>query len=247
MCRMLAMTGDFSSVFPGIMKAFSEVTRKDPLADKDKDRSESHSDGWGFVFSGNSNIRYEKHYLPFYNDKIPEFGSGSILIHARQAAPGEPMGVSRNHPFYATDGKYDIFLCHNGWFDKGAISRDISLKDPENYVDSEVFLKYAMKFHGTDMEKISASLETAFRENMVKSSANILALSINRMTRSRKILYYTDVSMAREYDEYYKLYIAEGSQWKGIFSSSIIRSMHFPEDCKITEVPRAMLLSINAE
>ena len=50
------------------------------------------------------------------------------------------MGASRNHPFYATDGRYDIFLCHNGWFDKDAISREISLTDPENYVASAVIM-----------------------------------------------------------------------------------------------------------
>ena len=247
MCRMLAMTGDFSHVFPGIVRAFSEVTRKDPLADKDKGRSESHLDGWGFVYSGNGIIRHEKHDLPFFNDEIQDFGSGSIIIHARQAAPGEPMGVSRNHPFYASDGRYDIFLCHNGWFDKDAISREISLTDPENYVDSEVFLKYAMKFPGTDLDKISASLETAFRENMIKSSANILALSIDRMSLSSKILYYTDVSEAKAYDEYYKMYFGEGSHWMGVFSSSIIRSRHFPENCKIKEVPRGKLLSLNTQ
>ncbi len=247
MCRMFALTGDYSPVFTDIVRAFSEVTEKDPLADKNKGRSESHSDGWGLVYSGDGIIRYEKHGLPFFKDKIQEFEPGSIIIHARQAAPGEPMGVSRNHPFYSTDGRYDIFLCHNGWFDKDAISRKIFLKDPENYVDTEVFLKYAVRFPGTDSEKMAASLETAFRENMVKSSANLLALSIDRTSLTKKIIYYTDVSETRVYDEYYKLYFVESSHWKGIFSSSIIRSRHFPENCKIKEVPKGMLLTIETQ
>lgn len=247
MCRMLAISGNFSDDYPDIMMAFSDVTRKDPLADAKKSRSESHPDGWGLVHHAIGAIHHEKHELPFFNDKIQEFGSGNLILHARQAAPGEPMGVTRAHPFFATDGVYDVFLCHNGWFDKDAISHEMSLDHPENYVDTEIFLKYTMSFPGTIHEKLNKSLGASFRKNMVKSSANILALSINRKHNSAEILYYTNVSESNEYDEYYRLYLIVSAHWKGVFSSSIIKSPNFPKNCKISEVPRGRILSINVQ
>lgn len=244
MCRMLCLAGNYLPEYSSIMRSFWEITEKDPIITNKDGTFTSHDDGWGYVFHDGKDLEYFRSYEPIFKSSIPELPEGKIIMHARKAAPGEPKGIFACHPHFESDENYEVYLAHNGWFDKAALSKELDLKESEKYVDSHVFLKYIMSFSGDIEKRLRSALNKSRESGFIKTTANLMVLSLDRTTGKSKIYAYTDVAESREYTEFVRLYQIEGNGWKGIFSSSIIYSHSFPKNLRISEVPRDRIISL---
>ena len=244
MCRMFCLSGEYSSVFPDIKKAFMEVTRRDPIISNSDGTYTSHDDGWGYVHHDGSTIVYGRSGNPVFNSEIPPFKSGNLVIHARKAAPNEPFGASSSHPHMEYDGRFEVYLSHNGWFDKFALAKELGINNPEKYVDSQLFLKFLMSFPGSLENRLRSSTREMKEKRLLKSTANLMVLGLDRETQKTEIYCYTDVAEGRDYTEYVTLYKVSGSGWRGIFSSSLIVPEYFPMKTQAYKLPRGAVISL---
>ncbi|MEM0134129.1 MAG: class II glutamine amidotransferase [Thermoplasmatales archaeon] len=227
--------------YQGITRSFWEITKKDPIITSKEGNFTSHNDGWGYVHYNNSTLEFFRSKIPVFDSAIPTFSSGNLIIHARKAAPGEPVGILASHPHNETNEEYDVFLAHNGWFDKQAIGKEMGIHNVESYVDSQMFLKYIMSFEGEFQNRLKRALYQAEENNFIKTSANLFILCIDRISGNSNIYYYTDVADGLEYSNYVKLYHAQTDKWKGVFSSSIIVPNSFPKNVQLSEVRKGVL------
>lgn len=241
MCRMFCLSGNYSKVYKEIVNSFLEITRSDPLSMDKNGVLTSHDHGWGFVHYDDSSLEFLRSKVPVFESNVPYFNSGEFVIHARKAAPSEPIGTLESHPHIEIDEDYEVYLAHNGWFDKQAIAKELNIDNFKKYVDSQLFLKYIFSFNGGFKTRLENALAEAWEKNLVKSTANLMILSIDRNTRESKIFYYTDVKEGHEYSDYVRLYQVNTEQWRGVFSSSIIKSRSFPKNTSPMEVEREIV------
>ena len=129
MCRMFCLTGNYSDDFDSIMKSFVEVTKNDPLITAKEGNFKSHDHGWGYVHHSDESINYFRSNMPVFNSTISEFSYGNLIIHARKAATGEPLGTMATHPHFESDDQYEVYLAHNGWSNKSAIAKEMSVNN----------------------------------------------------------------------------------------------------------------------
>ena len=244
MCRMFCLSGGYSSVFPDIKKAFMEITRRDPIISNGDGTYTSHDDGWGYVHHDGSTIVYGRSENPVFDSEIPPFKSGNLVVHARKAAPNEPVGASSSHPHMEYDERYEVYLSHNGWFDKFALAKELGIDNAEKYVDSQLFLKFLMGFSGNLEERLRSSTRVMKEKRLLNSTANLMVLGLNRKTQKTEIYCYTDVAEGKEYTEYVTLYKVSGNGWKGIFSSSLIIPEYFPMRTQTYKLPRGTVISL---
>jgi predicted glutamine amidotransferase len=238
MCRMFCLTGNYSDDFDSIMKSFLEVTKNDPLITAKEGNFKSHDHGWGYVHHSDESINYFRSNMPVFNSTISEFSYGNLIIHARKAATGEPLGTMATHPHFESDDQYEVYLAHNGWFNKSAIAKEMSVNNYSNFVDSHMFLKYIMSFKGEFLERLNNAISRAKKKGLINSTANLMILAIDRETGKSKIYYYTDSAEGYGYTDYVKLYLVKGKAWQGVFSSSILVSDEFPKNLSTVEVKR---------
>ncbi len=118
MCRMLCLVDNFLRDYEAIMKSFREVAKKDPIITGKEGDFISHDDGWGYVFHSKIQLKYFSSGYPVFESPIPDFPEGKLLMHARKAASGEPVGTLASHPHFESDEYYEVYLAHNGWFYK---------------------------------------------------------------------------------------------------------------------------------
>ena len=241
MCRMFSLSGDFSNEYRKIMTSFLDVTRHDPLSTNSDGSFTSHDHGYGYVHYDNSSLEFFRSKTPVFESLIPDFTSGQFIMHARKAAPGEPIGTLESHPHYEVDEDYEVFLAHNGWFDKKAIAMELGINNYGRYVDSQLFLKYVISFDGEFRNRLERALSFAKEKELIKSTANLMILSIDRNTLESRLYYYTDVKEGREYGDYVRLYHGKTDRWNGVFSSSIIQSDFFPKNVSKEEVKRGVV------
>ncbi|MDA8054747.1 MAG: hypothetical protein M0Z77_03720 [Thermoplasmatales archaeon] len=245
MCRIAILWGNFEDEFRSIFQSLSDVASEDPLRlDKDG-RKLSHKDGWGFLNINKERIVFNRYSTPLRRDtKVPEISNGIIMMHARAAAPSEGMGVLNNHPFHATDQRYEVYMVHNGWFDKNKINETLGYEHPEFINDTEVFLNFVMTIDGDMKTRLAKAMEISKRKEYIKGGANILVVAVDRRPPNvLSIFYHADNAPGKEFKEYNKLYAVKNEKFKGVFSSSIIRSSYFPKDLKTSEIERGKLYS----
>ncbi len=244
MCRMFCLKGDYSSDFPSIARAFKAVTEKDPIITSREGNFTSHDDGWGYVHQLDQGIDYYRSARPVFKSSMPAFSGGNLVVHARKAAPKEPMGTSACHPHLEIDEKYEVFLSHNGWFDKFALADELGEKSPERYVDSQMFLKFIMSFTGNFGDRLRTSTRKAKEKGYIKSSANLIILTLDRDTQESQIYCYTDVAAGSDYTDYITLYQIAEKNWKGVFSSSILVPDYLPGKSIAKKIPRDTVLKV---
>ena len=241
MCRMFCLSGDFSKEYKKILDSFIEVTRNDTLSVNSDGSLTSHDHGYGYVRYDSSSLEFFRSRTPVFESNIQDFRSGQFIMHARKAAPDEPVGTLESHPHYEVDEDYEVFLAHNGWFDKKKIAVELGIENFTRYVDSQLFLKYILSFNGEFRTRLEKAISLAKEKDLIRATANLMILSIDRNTRNSKLYYYTDVKEGSEYSDYVKLYHGNTDLWNGVFSSSIIKSISFPKNVTMKEVRRGVL------
>ena len=241
MCRMVLLWGDFESVSEPIFRSLSDVAENDPLARNDNEPF-SHKDGWGVLNISNERIKLERYGNPLtLGVSPPDTRKGVALIHVRAAAKGEGMGILNAHPFHMQDETYDVYITHNGWFDKYKINKLLKLGSVKNMNDSEVFLKLVMTQKGSVENRVRAALRLSRKNGYMKGGANVYVVSIKRGTNEVSIIYHTDTSQEKTYGEYNKLYFIKGKTWTGVTSSSLRLSRYFPKEIEMEELKRGKI------
>ncbi|MHB1708795.1 MAG: class II glutamine amidotransferase domain-containing protein [Thermoplasmataceae archaeon] len=244
MCRMFAMVGEFSQVFPEIFMSLQDVARNDPLLDAMGIDPPMHSDGWGYVSLSGGNLVHYRSAAPVYDSNPVSAHNGFILLHARKASPQEPHGVVNSHPFHASDQDMDIYLAHNGAFDKGGIAEILGIHDINGRTDSEIFLRLVISQTGRLTQRLESAVEIAADKKLLTGTPNLLVFVPGKETRDAEIAYYTAPPNSGVYVDYNRLYLVRGRDWSGVFSSSIIGSEFFPEDVEIDRVKTGRVFSL---
>ncbi len=242
MCRMFSINGDFRKDIDAILNSLRDVTRKDPLLRDGEGRPESHPDGWGYVSLSQKSIDYRRYEKPFFKSKMPDLlEPGLLMVHVRKAADGEPLGFLNSHPHHKSTTEYDLYLCHNGQYNKERIASLLGEENAGNQTDSEFFLEYIASRKGTIEEKLKSSIEAISEKDLMKTTSNFTILSIDKNTHNAKIYYYSDTKNPTKYTD---LYYTETKKWKGVFSASIPLSKYFPKKLKMKKVPMKVLFEL---
>lgn len=205
MCRMYAVRGspEFASK---LTAALRRAAAKDHLSTK----KVSHSDGWGSAVFSTDTQKCAKSARPIYSDdyslKLFEDTAGQVsaVVHARLAAPNEPVrGAIDSHPFSTVIGESTVYLCHNGWVDKYILARGTGL-DPAKMNDSEVFLRTLELQNGTVENRLAAAIHDAESKQALKGALNLFVMEVNHDNACRIYYYsdYRDESKALYYDFY---------------------------------------------
>lgn len=231
MCRMALVWGDLEGDFEAIYKSLADVAQKDPLLVDKEGKNKQHKDGWGFLNLSGDSLIVKREIAPLtVNSERPIAKKGAVILHARLAAPNEPMGILNVHPFHASDESYDVYLAHNGWFDKYKLNDSLGLRNVERMNDTEVFLKYVMSFEGDLYTRLDKALKASKEKGYLKGGSNILALGIDRNSNEPSVYYHCDQSKEREFTEYNKLYKISNRDLSAVVSSSLIHSEFFPKE-----------------
>lgn len=223
MCRFLAITGNYLDDFPGIFKSLQDVAEYDRLFYDiyGKEMDPNHPDGWGYVnFSGDT-IDLKKFADPVFKSSQPSIKNGDLIIHARKASKGQPLGALNAHPFSRSFRNSEMFMVHNGGVKKELLG--VRMIEADTHTDTETFL-YFIKDRGDTVKSLKEALAAVEHKNLMSGSLNLAILNVDRNGRSRMFAY-SDYS--RE-NEYIKLYFVKTKKWAGIFSSSIMHSKFFP-------------------
>ena len=239
MCRMFMLTGDYSADLPRIFESLKDAAYDDWIYHEVFKRKISHDDGWGYAVLGADSVHYDRIYKPVFECDLPVLpGNGAMIMHARKAAEGEPLGPLNCHPHHRSDSKLDAYLSHNGAFDKRKIADLLHVDDVEGQTDSEFFLELLMSKEGSVLEKLRSSIKDMHDEDLVKSTGNIFLIYRDKLTGEQGAYYY---STAKKPSEYTSLYSVKGPDWSGVFSSTIIKSKYFPDSFKAEKVPMDVL------
>lgn len=239
---MFTLFGDYSKDIDSVYDALLEVCRKDPLFPSYWKADPVHNDGWGYVTMTEDAIDFKRYAMPIFDSERPRLTEhGILIVHARKAAPGEPIGVLDAHPHHRGDSDYDVYLVHNGSFNKEKIAEKLGDTNLGNQPDSEFFLQYIMSLKGTIEERIRKTLEDADKYDFVKTTNNIFILAADKKTGKGRLFYY---GYSKRGEDYIKMYRVENERWKGVVSSSLLKSSHFPKDVKVTEVVQRELVEL---
>lgn len=242
MCRMFSLYGDYRNDVDDLLNSLREVSRRDPLRNDEEGHPISHNDGWGYIELNSKYVDYKRYKSPIFKTKLPEFREqGFLMVHARKAATGEPLGLLNSHPHHKSTPEYDLYLCHNGSYDKEKIAALLGESNIRNQTDSEFFLSYIASRNGSIEEKIRNAIDATVEKELLKTTNNIMLLSVDKDTEKVNLYYYSD---SRNPSEYTTLYYAETKKWKGVFSSSITLSKFFPKKLKIKKVPMRTLFEL---
>lgn len=224
MCRLLAVTGDFSDVFGNLFRSIQDAATYDKhLKELYRDEiNPNHPDGWGFVNFNGEEINFEKFRDPIYEASPPSVKNGNLMIHARKASKGQPLGALNAHPFHRSLKNSEIFMVHNG----GVKKELLKVKEIEigTHTDTETFL-FSIRDRGEIVQSLRDALKMVDHKELMSGALNIAIMDIDRKGFSRMFAY-SDYSKE---SEYIKLYYIESKKWNGVFSSTIVESIHFPD------------------
>lgn len=242
MCRMLMLKGDYSTDLPMIFEALKDASLDDWVYQDVYGKHISHDDGWGYVSINEESIRYDRIYKPVFDCDLPNLPDhGTLIIHARKAADGEPLGPLNCHPHHRSDPLLDVYLSHNGAFDKRKIGDSLGVDAIDWQTDSEFFLQLLMSRSGSIIVKLTASIADMKKMDLVKTTGNIF-LAYNDKMKAENGGYY--FSTSKKPSAYSTLYRVKAPAWVGVFSSTIIKSRNFPKDYETEEVPMDMLFHL---
>lgn len=236
---MFMLAGDYSEDLPRIFESLKDAAYDDWVYHDVYKKRISHDDGWGYAVLGKDSVHYDRIYKPVYECDLPDLpGSGLMIMHARKAADGEPLGPLNCHPHHRSDSSLDAYLSHNGAFDKRKIGNILGVDSVDGQTDSEFFLELLFSRKGTVLEKIRSSISDMHDLDLVKSTGNIFLIYRNKLNGEQGAYYY---STAKIQNEYTSLYLVKGREWSGVFSSTIVKSKYFPDSYKAEKVPMDVL------
>lgn len=242
MCRMAILSGDYSRDLKSIFNALSDACRDDWLYERVYGKRISHDDGWGYLFMSHDRIIYDRIGNPVFQSQMPDIpGSGILMIHARKAAEGEPLGVLNCHPHHREDFRGDVYLSHNGAFHKERIGKILGNDVLNTQTDSEFFLELIMSKDGTTRERFERAVTQAVEEDLIKTTANLFLAARDKTTGEGEAYYY---STARSRNVYNTLYYVDAGLWRGVFSSTIVESEYFPKSCASVEVEMNRVMTL---
>lgn len=246
MCRMFLLQGDFVKDFPDIFRCFQMASHRDPFPDPESNYSYlSHKDGWGYTNVSGTEISYFRSSQPVFESHLPKLKAGTVLMHSRKTSDDQPSGVANNHPFTYSNGRKQVFLAHNGWFDKNTLILQDTNFAADLVTDSEAFMYYLAENSQFEYEPLQARFGSLEAEGVDFALANVFITTLEKNTSggSTQSFYYTEKGKrGGEYDEFDRLYYIESDLWRGVFSSSIVHFENFPDNVSKVEVPRGKLL-----
>ena len=244
MCRMFAYLGENKEFFNPIYEALLEVSVNDPLSNLISKPFMDHRDGWGLAEYSRVSIRHERYSDPIFDSPLPEFKGDFIVIHARNAAKGQPFGMLNAHPHMRASEGFDLYLTHNGELDKARIQHGLSREVLENRTDSEVFLDLMASFKGTALEIFEKAIREVYTREALISGFNLFLISVDRDRNSGKLMIYSD---ATDFNDYHRLYYFEGDGWKTVVSSSLPVSEKFPAWIRKEALKPGCIYSLGSE
>ena len=101
------LTGDYSADLPRIFESLKDAAYDDWIYHEVFRRKISHDDGWGYAVLGAESVHYDRIYKPVFECDLPLLpGNGAMIMHARKAAEGEPLGPLNCHPHHRSDSKW---------------------------------------------------------------------------------------------------------------------------------------------
>lgn len=223
MCRFLGMDGSYGADFQSIFRSIQDVAEYDKLFYNiyGKEMDPNHPDGWGYVNFNGQLIDFKKFANPIYKSNQPSVENGKIIIHARKASKGQPLGALNAHPFHRSLKNSEIFMVHNGGVKKELLG--VRVIEAETHTDTETFLYY-IRDRGDIVKSLKEALMAVEHKNLMSGSLNLAILNIDRDGRSRMFAY-SDYSKE---SDFIKLFFVKNDKWGGVFSSSIIQSKFFP-------------------
>lgn len=239
---MFTVVGKYGDDIGDLFGSLVEVCKNDPFFPPDWNADPVHDDGWGYVMYDENAIDFKRYKEPIFSSKPPEFNrEGLLIVHARKAASGEPVGLLDAHPHHRGDSQYDVYLVHNGSYNKDKIAEKLHDSNLKNQPDSEFFLDYLIRQNGSIEDRIRKTLDDADKYDFVKTTNNIFILAVDKSTRMGRLFYYG--FSKRDY-EYIVMYRVEGNGWKGVISSSMLKASKLPKDLKITRVEQKELVEL---
>lgn len=248
MCRMMLLKGEYEQDFPDIFKCFQKASFKDPYPDPETDYSYiTHGDGWGYLNVANNDFSWIRKKDPVYEAGIPNIRNGTLLMHSRKASDDQPGGVLNNHPFTSMSGEYQMFLAHNGWFDKYSLSPKNGKRSLDNMTDSEAFLFRIADKDLNTYEDLSEEFSRLEEDGVNFALANVFLTVFKKGSEREtvKSYYFTEKGKGGTvYGEIDKLYLVESDKWTGVFSSSVLYFPEFPKYGRISVVQRGQLLTL---
>lgn len=239
---MFTVVGNFGPDLDDLFESLLEVCRHDPFFPPDWKAQPCHDDGWGYVTYDGDSIDFKRYKNAIFDSEKPKFNDkGILVVHARKAASGEPIGLLDSHPHHRGNSEYDVYLVHNGSYNKANIAEKLEDTNLSNQPDSEFFLEYLIRQKGTIEEKIAKTLEDADKYDFVKTTNNIFIMSVDKSNGKARLFYYG--FSKRDY-EYVTMYKVENDKWKAVISSSLLKASRLPKDLKVTKVEQRKLMEL---
>jgi len=239
MCRMVVFKGE-NNFGIELVKSLKKAARNDRF-----NNFKSHADGWGGIIMDENKEILIKSIKPIYDENLDLFSTSSFiygLLHARKAAPNEPLiGPIDSHPFIIHSDNEIVYIAHNGWINKKVIGEKFNI----NYNlknDSEVFAHLIEKFDGNIKERIMKAIEFT-NEFALLGALNLLCI-ISGYDNKKNLCYY---SKSKENNIYYKLFKYEKNKNFAVMSSTVAFEMGFIDEngnklnTYIEEVPQNIL------
>ncbi len=234
LCRLLILktTRLKTSFIIDLIRILRKISHRDPLLEElSTTRGYSHSDGWGYIFfSRTSNtIYFYRSLSPIYLDehgfkdlihllKSRENEEVFMLIHVRKASEKEPIGLIHVHPYMHRYLGKELYLVHNGSFNKEKLSNIINIKDYNKVTDSYLGLLYYSTLLKRGYSPLEA-LDTLLKATREGQGSVVGILSVEN---SKQTIYYGfKVSGGGKYVRYYRPYIHEWDGGAIVVSSSI--------------------------
>ncbi len=214
MCRMFAYVGDSEDELCELIFALGASAKKDLIAKAEK-KPYVHADGWGFVIASEEGVYRFRSPNPIFKERIsiPVPKTRFIaMFHARDATDKIVVGKRFSHPLMAETRDSMIFLAHNGYFKRGALSHVLHMENVPKLLDTELALEY-IKRNGvgkaTNLEKYSTK----------GYPMNLFILEVEKKAETA-ILYYISSFLGRgKYGTIYKKRYKKGAA--AIFSSTL--------------------------
>jgi len=131
-CRMLVAVGRFEAgELRSMVRALREAAAYDPYGEA-LYGERSHDDGWGILIArlDGSAALHHRSTRPIFSSgsdpesAIPGWAAGApvvLMAHARKASEGTPVDLASTHPVHASSAWGDLYIVHNGSFDRGKL------------------------------------------------------------------------------------------------------------------------------
>ncbi len=224
MCRFFGYIGEGRHV-KELIYALVSSAGFDPLM---RSRFKRHGDGWGYVLYTGERLSFGKCELPIYRDVpraleiIPKMTALRMMLvmHARAAGKGQPLGLGAAHPFMGEVGEGGLlFLAHNGSVKKDELAKHLGLSSLTDLYPDSYFLFKALQKYEDPASGLPDLFEFLSERGWAGRGSNVIAIWL-RPDGAAKLMVYP---WHEEGDRYYEMYMVRPSDGSGeAFVSSTI-------------------------